>query len=290
MTDSIHIIYFSGTGGTALAAKTLAASIAGAKAGVSEIFRDDNPKIEQGEMLVLMYPVYAADAPVPVFKWIDSLEKREGSKAAVISVSGGGEISPNTACRVKAIRRLERKGFIVTGEYMLCMPSNFIAPTDDDLAASLINILPKKCKAIADEIAVEKTNRKKPLLIDRIMLIFFALEKFGAKFFEKLLKADGSCNGCGLCAAKCPRANIKMDKGRPKFGWKCAICMRCIYSCPQKSIYARLPILKKAVFAQGFDLDSIIKRAQKAPQGQSITKDQGYLFKGVEEYIIQDSV
>ena len=290
MADSIHIIYFSGTGGTAFAAKSLAASITGVKVRISEIFRDNNPKIGQGEMLVLMYPVYAADAPTPVFKWIDTIGKQVGSKAVVISVSGGGEVSPNTACRTKAIRRLEKKGFIVTGEYMLCMPSNFIAPTDDDLAASLINILPQKCKKIAEEMVMEKTNRKKPLLIDRIMLVFFSLEKFGAKFFGRLLKADDSCNGCGLCAAKCPRANIKMDNGRPKFGWKCAICMRCIYSCPKNSIHARFPILKKAVFAQGFDLDSIIKEAQKAPQEQDAIEDKGYLFKGVVEYVKQDSV
>ena len=290
MADSIHIIYFSGTGGTAFAAKTLAAEITGAKVRVSEIFRDNNPEIGQGEMPVLMYPVYAADAPVPVLRWIDSLEKHEGSKAVVISVSGGGEVSPNTACRVKTIRRLEKKGFIVTGEYMLCMPSNFIAPTDDDLAASLINILPQKCKKIAEEMVMEKTNRKKPLLIDRIMLVFFSLEKLGAKFFGRLLKADEKCNGCGLCAAKCPRANIKMDNGRPKFGWKCAICMRCIYSCPKNSIHARFPILKKAVFTQGFDLDTIIKEAQKATQEQDATEDKGYLFKGAAEYLQQDSV
>jgi flavodoxin/ferredoxin len=290
MADSIHIVYFSGTGGTAFAAKSLAASITGAKVRASEIFRDKNPKVEQGEMLVLMYPVYAADAPAPVLRWIDSIKKQEGLKAVVISVSGGGEISPNTACRVKSIRRLEKKGFIVMGEYMLCMPSNFIAPTDYDLAASLINILPQKCKKIADEIAVEKTNRKKPLIIDRIMLIFFALEKFGAKFFGRLLKADESCNGCGLCAAKCTRANIKMDKGRPKFGWKCVICMRCLYSCPKDSIYARFPILKKAVLEKGFDLDSIVKEAKKASQENGAIEDKGYLFKGAVEYIRQDSV
>ena len=234
---------------------------------MSEIFRDNNPESERDEVLVLMYPVYAADAPTPVFKWIDSLEKREGSKAAVISVSGGGEISPNTACRVKTIRRLERKGFIVTGEYMLCMPSNFMVPTDDDLAARLINILPQKCKIIADEIVIEKRNRKKPLIMDQIMLFFFAMEKFGAKIFGKLLKAEESCNGCGLCAAKCPRANIKMHKGKPKFGWKCVICMKCIYSCPKNSIYARLPILEKAVLTEGFDLDTIIRQAQKELTG-----------------------
>jgi coenzyme F420-reducing hydrogenase gamma subunit len=143
---------------------------------------------------------------------------------------------------------------------------------------------------IAAEIVEEAQNRKKPLFIDRVMLVFFAMEKFGSKFFGKLLKADDNCNGCGLCAAKCPRANIAMDNGRPKFGWKCVICMKCLYSCPQNSIHARLPVLKKAVLHQGFDLRAIVKKAQKAHREDIAIEDKSYLFKGAVEYLKQDGV
>ena len=104
------------------------------------------------------FPVYAADAPGTVTRWLATLPKRIHGTAVVVSVSGGGEVSPNTACRVRSIRRLTHKGYAVTGEYMLCMPSNFIMPTPDDLAIKLLRVLPEKCARIAAEIAAGTRN------------------------------------------------------------------------------------------------------------------------------------
>jgi len=289
--DKIHIVYFSGTGGTALAAKTLHDEFIarGVDARASEIFQNDMPHLQANEMLILMYPVYAADAPSPIFKWIASLEKSHGF-ATVIAVSGGGDISPNTACRVKPVKRLERKGVSVIGEYMICMPSNFILPTPNELAVKMIRILPKKCSIIADEIILKRPNRKKALLIDRIMLVFFETEKLGSKIFGKTLKADDKCNSCKLCAKICPRANINMADGRPKFGWQCVLCMRCVYSCPQKAIKAHLPILKNAVFKEGFDLKSIKNRAENDLLQDNEDKNLGGLWKGVAKYLADKRV
>ena len=108
--DKVHIIYFSGTGGTAFAAETLLDEFIdiGIAAKKTEIFQNDMPMLRADETLVLMYPVHAGDAPTPIFKWISSLEESHGF-SSVIAVSGGGEISPNTACRVKPIKRLKEK-------------------------------------------------------------------------------------------------------------------------------------------------------------------------------------
>ena len=287
MIKKAHIVYFSGTGGTALAAQTLSDSLMekGVEIRLSEIFREDMPEIKPDESLILMYPVYAADAPGPVYKWIDSTEKTQNRKATVISVSGGGEVSPNTACRVKAVKRLGRKGFKVINEYMLCMPSNFIMPTPIDLAVKLIRVLPEKCGKIAEEIVSETPGRKKPLFLDRITIIFFSMEKLGSKVFGKTLKAFDECNGCGLCAKTCPRGNIMMDGGRPKYGWKCVICMRCVYACPKHAIRVRLPLLKNAVLKDGFDLRGIQMSAEAADDKADEISDTGLLWEAVVRYI-----
>jgi len=294
MKDRAHIVYFSGTGGTALAAETMSASLRGrgAETTVSEIFYDKLPQARLDELLVLLFPVYAGDAPSPVAEWIATLGNARQGKAAVIAVSGGGEVSPNTACRVKTIKRLEKHGFLVVGEYMLCMPSNLIVPTPEATAVRLLRVLPEQCGRIADEILAGTKNRKRPLRKDRVILPFLAAEKVGAKLFGKTLKPDSSCIHCGLCAKNCPRGNIQMREGKPAFGWRCALCLRCIYACPQHAIQTPMLMLKRAIFKEGFDLQSIQRKAAAetgAPPEEPDAKTDG-VWEGVAAYLEQKSV
>ncbi|MDD2216113.1 MAG: hypothetical protein PHR60_08170, partial [Eubacteriales bacterium] len=100
---AVRIVYFSGTGGTARAAACFDASFR--KRGVktknleitmSAVKRDylvsDNLK---EDLLILLYPVHAFNAPEPIYKWIDDNTDNQTTRAVVISVSGGGEITPN---------------------------------------------------------------------------------------------------------------------------------------------------------------------------------------------------
>lgn len=54
---------------------------------------------------------------------------------------------------------------------------------------------------------------------------------FGVKY-----STSNSCNGCGLCAKKCPVGNIKMHHKTPQFNKNCIFCMRCINGCPNNAI------------------------------------------------------
>lgn len=46
----------------------------------------------------------------------------------------------------------------------------------------------------------------------------------------------GMCIGCGTCARVCPRGNIKMADGKPRFGTDCIQCLACLQYCPQEAI------------------------------------------------------
>ena len=66
--------------------------------------------------------------------------------------------------------------------------------------------------------------------------------KYTDKVFAKVrmtknLYVENSCNGCGLCAAKCPVKAIEIKNGKPV--WvkeRCALCFRCLHHCPQFAI------------------------------------------------------
>jgi Pyruvate/2-oxoacid:ferredoxin oxidoreductase delta subunit len=68
------------------------------------------------------------------------------------------------------------------------------------------------------------------------MILGASFSIFGRRIAGKLFVADASCNGCSLCARRCPAAAISMIGHRPRWNLSCQGCQRCINLCPQKAI------------------------------------------------------
>ncbi len=277
-----RIVYFTGTGGTGLAAKTLAAEFAarGAEPEMQELRRGAAIPNGDEEMLVLLFSVHAFNAPKPVYEWLDALSCVQDIPAVVISVSAGGEVFPNRGCRTKTIKKLERKGYRVIYEHSLMMPSNFSEATPEHWAAELLRILPLKAAAIADDILSGLERRIKPPLADRLLSSLLIIEQAGAPWFGRGLRVTDECTGCSLCGRECPGANIRMKDDRPEFMKQCVLCMRCIYSCPTGAI--RPTLMKSAVIKGGFDL----KRYASTLPGE----DKGELWTGLRRYFEDDGM
>ena len=283
--QTAHIVFFSGTGGTARCAAHLCEALAarGVKVTLTELGPAPAAPV-QAEFLFLLYPVYAAGAPQPVAEWISAAPGGHGSHAAVLSVSGGGEVTPNTACRVRTIRQLARRGYTVTYERMLVMPANFLMAYGDALTARLLRAAPAMAALAADEVLAGVTRRTRPHAWDRLISGLCRIEHIGSRYFGRGLYAGDACNGCGLCARRCPRANIRMEGGRPAFGGQCVICFRCVYGCPQKAIRAKYG--QFAILKEGFDLDAAERRmagAEALPPVEEVAK--GAALSGVRKYL-----
>lgn len=277
------IVYFSGTGGTARAADAVETALK--KYGVSvnkqEIRHDNVIRNGDEDLLVLLFAVHAANAPEPVYRWLEQLTAVQGIPAAVLAVSGGGEIFPNKACRLSSIKRLRKKGYDVTYEDMLVMPSNMMLAAPDSLAVKLLHILPLKTQKIADDLLAGVRRRTKPGLLNRFMSVVCELEKKGCHLFGKGLYAEEACTGCGWCAKQCPSGNISMMEEKPVFSNQCVMCFRCVYGCPNYAIKAKR--LGFVLNKQGFDI-SRFEKIEDIPD----TATKSILWKGVNRYLNGD--
>lgn len=243
---NISIIYFSGTGGTEKAAFL-------AKKYLIENYKTVeiqslnknfliNAKIstESIDLIILLYPVYAFDAPQIVYDWCKLLPNTKKVPVAIISVSGGGEVWLNNACRVGIINKLKRRNYFTIYEKMIEMPSNFIVETPKEKALVLIKELPKKIKSIINEILSGKEQRRKPEFGGRIITLLFKVEKIVIWILGKSLKINSNCSKCNLCIKNCPKNNIVYYKNKIQFQYNCEGCLKCIYNCPNKAISSKI--------------------------------------------------
>ncbi|MDG6245069.1 MAG: EFR1 family ferrodoxin [Methanolobus sp.] len=283
--NKVKIIYFSGTGNTAMVAEEFEREFIRRAIPVvmSEISAGNFPSVDDDDLLILMFPVHAFNAPEIVYEWIETINAHDPISAVVISVSAGGSTKPNMACRLSSIRGLERKNCHVYYEEMLVMPSNLVVQTPVGLAIRMLEILPSKVRGIVDDILSGTQLRTDPPLPACILSRTGELEKRGAKLFGKKIRVKNNCKGCGWCERNCPSNNIIMSNGKPLFNGTCLLCLKCFYGCPEKALEPG--ILKFFVLKDGYDLKSLKKRMEgdKPEPVEELAK--GYLWKGVRDYL-----
>ncbi len=241
------------------------------------------PDMKKCDMLLLLFPVYALNAPKGVYQWLQKLPMSKDTWAAVISVSGGGEISPNTACRVGSIRRLENKGCNVYYENMLIMPSNFIYGYEHPLSELLVQVLPHKVSLMADDLYNKVMRRTRPLPIDRLLTTLCVPERLFAGLYGRFHTVGSTCNACGWCVRNCPADSIQMKDGKPTFLFRCQICMNCLYFCPKKAITPGL--IKKIVLEEGYPINQWKDAKVDLENSQLDELTNGYAMSGVRAYL-----
>lgn len=291
---NVLIVYFSGTGNTKYAAELLEERLLHSSCSTKlhpidlsiqsfdKIYSDITDALD---MLIVLYPVYAFSLPLPVHNWINAMPTVEGLETVVLSVSGGGEIWPNSLSRVDAIKLLEAKGCNVFYENMLVMPSNILVETNDDLSMWILKYLPEKINGFAEDILHNKVKRKRTHFGITLSRLIAGLERVGSKGFGLSLHAKNNCDGCRWCSENCPVNNIAIVNGKPVFLDDCIICLRCVYGCPKKAIYStKYP---QFILQDGFNLLSIEQRMHDKELRSISESSKGLLWIGVKKYLLK---
>jgi len=230
------ILYFSGTGNSAYAAKFLGEKINDTVIDISMFFRDRLTYLNSEKPWVIVAPIYAWQMAHIVRDWLLKT-KLNGNKDIYFVLTCGGDMG-NAAKYVKELSG--KMGMNYKGCAELAMPENYIimfnAPDKEHIDVS-VALAEAKLLKIAQKIKTGKPfPEKKTGFLDNIKSGavndgFYKLFVSSKKFYAK-----DNCISCGLCEKKCPLDNIKLKDGKPAWGSECTQCMACICYCPVSAI------------------------------------------------------
>ncbi len=234
------IIYFSPTGNVKHLAKKLAAEL---KIPTTELhaleFTDPN-KLENNDHLILLYPVHGFNAPRTVKRFVKNFPPGLFEAISLIAV-GCNTSWVNGAVSSDLRSPLSKKGYSIVLDEILAMPLTFVMNFPDEMNLKLIAESERQIEELTKGIIQQNASHPKVPFKSHMINFLGKAESPAARLFGLELHANKNCTSCGICWNNCPEHNIKeKDNGKPGFGFSCSMCMRCIYSCPEKAISPRI--------------------------------------------------
>ena len=254
--SKIVLRYFSATGNSQYIAEKIAekATLAGRSTDCQSIeSKEDMNTFSGTETLVLVSPVLGFAPVTFMIEYVQNIASRCASVYLVTAcgaMMGKNGVSKGYPGGSFALLEtiLKKKGLVVTGTAAISLPDNFTQVFNPPSA--------DECDKIFEETATEIDTLAKNIIEGRSFSfpmaswarmifkagspIFLQMGRFG---LMHLFIADHRCNGCGLCAKKCPAQAISVRDNFPVWKSGCSGCGRCINICPKRAIQTSLPRL-----------------------------------------------
>lgn len=207
--------------------------------------------------LVIAYPVHSLNPPKIVADFVKKLPRSSGTNVFIVYTCSA-DAPVNYACSNLLIKRLSRKGYKVSYDKLVEMPSNFAHRYTDKQATQALVAANSTTALIAKDIAASKTHFMQPSFGTKVLSFLARIEWIGAPIIGKFFYAKKDCVHCLKCVKNCPEKNIAMKRERVGFKFSCGICMRCVYQCEKNAIHIRWPF-KFIRFDKWYD-NGIFKR------------------------------
>lgn len=242
------IIYFSATGNTKYLALQLKESLKISDVDFHQLDKVSINNVNKGEHLILMYPIHGFNPPRTVTRFIKGFPKGLFEKVSLLSV-GCNEIWVNDAVSKPLRKELEKKGYNIVVDEILAMPLTLVMDFPEENKKKVIEKALEDLSGIVIKIKDSVVSNRKVRFKSKVIHTVGKLESPAARMFGLELHAKKNCISCGICWENCPEGNIKRNKkDKPKFGFKCSMCLRCVYECPEQSI---TPYVSKFITIKG---------------------------------------
>ncbi|MCM1067652.1 MAG: EFR1 family ferrodoxin [Muribaculaceae bacterium] len=240
------ILYFSGTGNTRHVAQLLSTRLVDSNLCriSADMLRDPAAALIDApagdKRVIWAFPTYSWGVPPVVLELIRLCRFGSAAKAAThfMLTTCGDDMGRADRQWRKAIAA---RGLTAGGAYAVQMPNTYVCMKgfdvdSPDLAAAKIS----RAAEAVDTIARSIESGGPDILIPgkfagiktAVVYPWFCRFEMSPKPFS----VHEGCISCGRCAAGCPMQNITMLSGRPAWGDKCALCLRCYHVCPRHAV------------------------------------------------------
>jgi len=231
------IFVYTGTGNSLASAKQIAEALELELVHITDELVHSDSTFE-GEVGVVIYPVYAYGMPMTVKRFIRK-NKFKYDYMAVLTTCG----SHSKGAFAEAIKLFKKRKQRVAYTNEICAVENYVhmfkLPEQEIIEVQTLTQEYITSSVIYD-IKQRKTNKRFP--IRPISILARIVFRCASKAFAKRYKITEQCNGCGICYKVCP-ANaiqmVEMDNGKqephiiPK---QCDHCQACLQLCPKRAI------------------------------------------------------
>lgn len=230
------LLFYSPTGNTKYLAKQLKDLLDIEDSNISALEFLKTDELNGNEHLILMYPIHGFNPPRTVKRFVKNLPPDLFKKVSLIAV-GCNNLWLNDAVSLGLRKQLNKKGYEVILDEILSMPLTFVMDFPKDAKIKTIEKAEKSIIELSEQIKEKIQSDRKVKLKSKTISTIGKLEDPAARLFGLELHAKKNCISCGICWDNCPEYNIKQSKkDKPKIGFKCSMCMRCIYDCPVQAI------------------------------------------------------
>ena len=238
------IFYFTGTGNSQWAAKSLAEAlseraIAIADYVVGDTFDMPPFELQPAEHLGFVFPVHSWGIPPVVRRFIERLSITGYSGQTVFGLFTCGDECGYT--KNMFLKLIQAKGWECRHACSIQMPNNYMLlpgfDVDDKALESKKNEdaklkLPHIIKAIQDDTPVREYKKGSlSFLKSRIIYPLFCKYAIDSRPF----RVTSACTSCGHCVKMCPTKNITLTD-KPVWDSHCTQCLSCINRCPSRAI------------------------------------------------------
>lgn len=239
------IIVFSGTGNSLLVAAELRRHLGGETVTLEgELLAAPAGRVLQvpeGEDVVWVFPVYSWGVPPAVARFIRrcKIKCSHGTRHFMVCTCGD-----DTGYTDHQWRKLTgRRDWNPRGAFSVTMPNTYVLMKGFDVdspevAAAKLEAMPARVGEVAAAIRrgfaeSDMTRGSMGWLKSAVVYPLFRRFCMSPKPFH----ATDACTACGLCRRECPLGNIVADgDGKPRWGNRCALCLRCYHICPARAV------------------------------------------------------